>query len=117
LKGRRVQEGKRLLVAPASLKDLNAAKADGTLAVLEQAGAQMLPLGCGACAGYGQWRFGENERVISSTARNFKGRMGALSSRVWLASPLTVAAAAVTGMISDPRELLDAVPAMTGEQA
>jgi 3-isopropylmalate/(R)-2-methylmalate dehydratase large subunit len=117
LKGRRVQEGKRLLVAPASLKDLNAAKADGTLAVLEQAGAQMLPLGCGACAGYGQWRFGENERVISSTARNFKGRMGALSSRVWLASPLTVATAAVTGMISDPRELLGAVPAMTGEQA
>jgi len=43
--------------------------------------------------------------------------MGALSSRVWLASPLTVAAAAVTGMISDPRELLDAVPAITGERA
>lgn len=107
LKGRRVQPGKRLLVAPASLNDLNAAKADGTLAVLEDAGSQILPLGCGACAGYGQWRFGEAERVISSTARNFKGRMGALTSRVWLASPYTVAAAAVTGTISDPRELLE----------
>jgi len=110
LKGRRIQPGKRLLVAPASLKDQRAAQAEGTLGALADAGAQLLPLGCGACAGYGEWRFGERERVISSTARNFKGRMGALSSLVWLASPYTVAASAVTGRITDPRDLLGARP-------
>jgi 3-isopropylmalate/(R)-2-methylmalate dehydratase large subunit len=110
LRGRRVQSGKRLLVAPASLRDQQTAQSDGTLDTLLEAGAQLLPIGCGACAGYGQSRFGEGERVISSTARNFKGRMGADSSRVWLASPYTVAASAVTGRITDPRTLI-------GEQA
>jgi 3-isopropylmalate/(R)-2-methylmalate dehydratase large subunit len=107
LRGRRIQAGKRLLVAPASLRDQQVAQAEGTLSALSDAGAQILPIGCGACAGYGQFRFGENERVISSTARNFKGRMGADSSRVWLASPYTVAASAVTGTITDPRPLLE----------
>ncbi|MDB5839831.1 MAG: 3-isopropylmalate dehydratase large subunit [Herminiimonas sp.] len=106
LKGRRVASGKRLLVAPASLRDQQAAKAEGTLDILTEAGGELLPIGCGACAGYGQWRFAENERVLSSSARNFKGRMGALSSQVWLASPYTVAASIVTGQITDPRILL-----------
>lgn len=106
LRGRRVAAGKRLLVAPASLRDQQAAQAEGTLQALADAGAQILPIGCGACAGYGQFRFADNERVISSTARNFRGRMGADSSRVWLASPYTVAASAVAGRIADPRPML-----------
>ena len=96
----------RLLVAPASLRDQETARAEGTLGTLLDAGAQLLANACGICAGYGELRFGENEVAISSTARNFRGRMGAASSQVYLASPYTVAAAAVTGRITDPRELL-----------
>lgn len=106
LRGRRVAAGRRLLVAPASLRDQQAAQSEGTLQALADAGAQILPIGCGACAGYGQFRFADNERVISSTARNFRGRMGADSSQVWLASPYTVAASAVAGRIADPRMFL-----------
>ena len=106
LRGRRVASGVRLLVAPASLKDQETARAEGTLAALLDAGGKLLPNACGVCAGYGELRFGEGEVAISSTARNFKGRMGAASSAVYLASPYTVAAAAVTGRITDPRELL-----------
>lgn len=76
------------------------------MAVFEAAGAHILPNACGICAGYGSNRLGEGVTCISSTARNFKGRMGAASSRVWLASPLTVAASAVAGRIADPREFM-----------
>lgn len=71
-----------------------------------EAGATLLPNSCGACAGYGNNTFGENTTAITSTARNFKGRMGAASSRVFLGSPYTVAASAVRGQITDPRELM-----------
>ena len=103
LRGRRAAEGVTLMVAPASRQDQEAARTEGTLAILLEAGAQLLPTACGACAGYGQFRFAENTRVVSSTARNFKGRMGAASSRVWLASPATVAASAIEGRLADPR--------------
>ena len=106
LKGRRAAPGVTLMVAPASLRDRQVAQDEGTLDVLQSAGAQMLASSCGACAGYGGFLFPEETRVVSSTARNFKGRMGAASSRVWLASPYTVAASAVTGVLSDPREFL-----------
>ena len=76
------------------------------MAVFEEAGAQILPNACGICAGYGTDRLGEDVTCISSTARNFQGRMGAASSKVWLASPLTVAASAITGRIADPREFI-----------
>jgi 3-isopropylmalate/(R)-2-methylmalate dehydratase large subunit len=107
LKGRRVADGVRLLVAPASRRETATAAADGTLATLLDAGAIMLPSGCGACAGYGTGVLAENEVCISTTARNFKGRMGARTAQVYLASPYTVAAAAVTGEIRDPREFLN----------
>jgi 3-isopropylmalate/(R)-2-methylmalate dehydratase large subunit len=94
-----------LIVAPASLKDQEAARAEGTLAVLEQAGAKLFANACGACAGYG-YGFGPGTNIISSTARNFKGRMGDPTSSVYLGSPYTVAAAAVAGEIVDPREML-----------
>ena len=96
----------RLLVAPASLRDQNAAKDEGTLQILLDAGAELLANACGICAGYGEHLLPENMIAISSTARNFKGRMGAASSQVYLASPYTVAASAVAGRICDPRGLL-----------
>lgn len=106
LKGRRVASGVELLVAPASRRDQDRAARDGIMAVLEEAGAKLLPNACGICAGYGSARLGEDVTCISSTARNFKGRMGAASSKVWLGSPLTVAASAVAGRITDPRLML-----------
>jgi 3-isopropylmalate/(R)-2-methylmalate dehydratase large subunit len=104
LKGRKARM--RLVVAPASLRDQKAAENEGTLEVLQDAGAEFLGLGCGICAGYGGNVLGEDVVAISSTARNFKGRMGAASSQVYLASPYTVAATAVAGHICDPREML-----------
>jgi 3-isopropylmalate/(R)-2-methylmalate dehydratase large subunit len=107
LRGRKVASGVELLVAPASLRDQEAARANGTLAALTDAGAHLLPNACGICAGYGDTRFGENVVAISSTARNFKGRMGAPSSQVYLASPYTTAASAIEGRIADPRPYLE----------
>jgi len=105
LAGRQVAPGVALLVAPASRRDQEAARAEGVLAALEAAGARFLPNACGACAGYGE-RFAADAKVVSTTARNFKGRMGAASTEVFLASPYTVAASAVAGRIADPRGLL-----------
>jgi 3-isopropylmalate/(R)-2-methylmalate dehydratase large subunit len=96
----------RLLVAPASARDQKTAADEGTLQVLLDAGAELLPNACGICAGYGDHVLPEEMVAISSTARNFKGRMGAASSQVYLASPYTVAATAVAGRVCDPRELL-----------
>ena len=105
LAGRRVAPGVQLLVAPASVLDLASAEREGVLRHLLDAGATLLPSACGACAGYGS-AIPEGCRVISSTARNFKGRMGSASAEVFLGSPFTVAASAVRGRITDPRELL-----------
>jgi 3-isopropylmalate/(R)-2-methylmalate dehydratase large subunit len=106
LKGRKVAPSTRLLVAPASTRITAQAAADGTLATLTEAGAILLPSGCGACAGLGAGLLAEKEVCLSSTARNFKGRMGAHSALVYLGSPYTVAASAVAGHITDPREML-----------
>jgi len=96
----------RLLVAPASLRDQHAAEREGVLRILEQAGAEFLANSCGMCAGYGEHLLPEDAVAISTTARNFKGRMGAASAEVYLASPYTVAASAVAGRIRDPRGML-----------
>ena len=105
LKGHKVREGVQLMVAPASARDQAQAEKEGVMQILRDAGAQVLPNTCGACAGYGA-TFAENTTVISSTARNFKGRMGPSSVQVYLASPWTVAASALRGRISDVREML-----------
>ena len=106
LKGRRVAAGTRLLVAPASTAMTAQAAAEGTLATLTGAGAILLPTGCGACAGMGAGMLAAGEVCLSTTARNFKGRMGSAQAEVYLGSPYSVAAAAVKGTICDPRELL-----------
>jgi len=106
LRGRRVASGVRLLVAPASARTLGEATVDGTLATLLEAGAILLPSGCGACAGLGAGVLAAGETCISSTNRNFRGRMGHAQASVYLGSPYSVAAAAAAGRIVDPRELL-----------
>ena len=105
LRGHKVAAGLQLLVAPASAREQAQAEREGVMQVLREAGAQVLTNSCGACAGYGG-TFAEGDTVISSTARNFKGRMGPASVQVYLASPYTVAASALRGRISDPREVL-----------
>lgn len=106
LHGHKVSPQTRLLVAPSSKRVMAAAAADGTLATIVAAGATLLPTGCGACAALGAGILAEDEVCISSTNRNFRGRMGANSASVYLGSPYTVAAAAVAGEIIDPREML-----------
>ncbi len=105
LRGRHVAPGVRLMVAPASIADQDAARAEGVLQALMDAGAELFPTACGACSGYGE-TMGDDTTVISSTARNFKGRMGSPTAQVYLASPYTVAASALRGVITDPREVL-----------
>lgn len=106
LKGRTVSASTRLLVAPASAKVTEAAAKDGTLAILTEAGAVILPSGCGACAGLGAGLLAEGEVCLSSTNRNFQGRMGHKDAKVYLGSPYAVAAGAVAGRIADPRPYL-----------
>jgi 3-isopropylmalate/(R)-2-methylmalate dehydratase large subunit len=106
LKGRKVASSTRLLVAPSSTQATKDAAADGTLQVITEAGGILLPSGCGACAGLGAGILAAGEKCISSTNRNFRGRMGSSDSEVYLASPYTVAASAVTGTVTDPREFV-----------
>jgi 3-isopropylmalate/(R)-2-methylmalate dehydratase large subunit len=106
LRGKKIAPATRLLVAPASRATTTQAAADGTLQTLLQAGATLLPTGCGACFGLGAGVLAEGDVCISTTNRNFKGRMGHKDASVYLASPYTVAASAVRGKIADPREFL-----------
>jgi len=103
LDGRKVDPRVRLLVLPASREILEAALADGTLAKLVRAGGVVLPVGCGPCLGAHQGILAPGERCISTSNRNFKGRMGCKDSEIYLASPETVAASALKGVVTDPR--------------
>lgn len=105
LKGQHLPAGVRLMVAPASLLDQAQAETEGVMRSLRDAGAEILPTSCGACSGYGG-SIPDGANVIATTARNFKGRMGSATAQVYLASPYTVAASALRGSISDPREVL-----------
>ena len=106
LKGRKVADGIRVLVSPASRDIYNECLRDGIFADLAEAGCTILSSTCGACLGVHSGNIGDNEVCVATTNRNFLGRMGSKSSGVYLASPLTAAASAVTGYITDPREFL-----------
>ncbi len=106
LKGRKVASTLRLLVAPASKQVTRDAEKDGTLGILLEAGATLLPSGCGAYAAMGAGILADGEVCITTTNRNFQGRMGASTASVYLGSPYTVAATAVAGKICDPRDML-----------
>ncbi len=104
LKGKRVSPKVRLLVLPASRSVYEAATVDGTLLTLSKAGATVLPPGCGPCLGAHQGILAPGEVCISTSNRNFKGRMGCKDAEIYLASPATVAASALAGVIADPRK-------------
>ena len=105
LKGKHVKEGVRLLVAPASREVyLNALK-EGIIEIIVKAGGTVLPPGCGPCVGVHLGVLGDGEVCISTQNRNFRGRMGNPGSEIYLASPATVAASAIEGRITDPREV------------
>ncbi|MFH1154476.1 MAG: 3-isopropylmalate dehydratase large subunit [Pseudomonadota bacterium] len=105
LKGKQVHKRVRMLVIPASWEIYLKAAQKGILSVLIQAGAIILNPGCGPCFGSYGGLLAPGERCISSTNRNFKGRMGSDRAEVYLASPATVAASALTGKITDPRRI------------
>jgi len=105
LRGRSVDPGVRLLILPASRDVLEAALADGTVAALVAAGGVLLPPGCGPCLGAHQGVLAPGERCLSTANRNFKGRMGCKEAEIYLASPRTVAASALSGRLTDPRSV------------
>jgi 3-isopropylmalate/(R)-2-methylmalate dehydratase large subunit len=106
LKGRKIAKGIRLLVSPASKAIYDRCLREGLLEILSAAGATILASSCGACLGIHSGAIGAGEVCISSTNRNFLGRMGSKKSEVFLGSPATVAASAITGFITDPREFI-----------
>ncbi len=105
LKGRRIHPDVRLLVLPASRDILVEGMKDGTIPDLVAAGGTLLPPGCGPCLGAHQGVLAPGERCLSTANRNFKGRMGCREGEILLSSPETVAASALTGVVTDPREV------------
>ncbi len=106
LRGKRVSEKVRLIVIPSSRRVYRKALRMGLLESLVESGAAIGPPSCGPCLGAHLGVLGPGEVGISSSNRNFRGRMGHPDSRVYLASPSTVAASALTGRVTDPREVI-----------
>jgi homoaconitate hydratase family protein len=103
-KGRKVHPSVRCLVIPASWEVYREALKSGALAVLADAGCVILNSGCGPCLGAHEGVMAAGEVCLSTSNRNFQGRMGHRDSEIYLASPATAAATAVAGKIADPRE-------------
>ena len=106
VKGKKVKRGRRFLVSPASKNIWEQASSDGILQTLSEAGAVIMAPTCGVCVGLHSGTLADSEVCISSTNRNFIGRMGSKKAYTYLGSPLTVAAAAIAGELVDPREFL-----------
>lgn len=106
LKGKRIARGVRMIVTPASRQVYLAAAREGLIEALTLAGASVEAAGCGTCVNItGHLITGDGQVVISSANRNFKGRLGNPDSEIWIGSAATVAASALAGRITDPREI------------
>ena len=104
LRGKKVARSVRMLVFPASGRIFREAMARGYITALMEAGALVANSGCGPCLGVHQGALADGEAALSTTNRNFKGRMGNPNSEVYLCSPAVAAVSALTGVISDPRK-------------
>lgn len=102
MKDRKVAAGTRMLIFPASSRIYQQALAKGYVGTFMQAGAVVMNSGCGPCLGIHEGALGDGETALSTTNRNFKGRMGNPNSEVYLCSPAVAAASALTGRITDP---------------
>jgi 3-isopropylmalate/(R)-2-methylmalate dehydratase large subunit len=107
LKGKKVKDGVRALVIPASQEVYTQALREGLTEIFTEAGAIVCGSACGPCLGGHIGILASGETCVSTSNRNFIGRMGSTEANVYLASPATVAASAVTGRITDPRKLED----------
>ncbi len=108
LRGRRVDDGVRLIVVPASRAVMAEAARSGDLETLLEAGATFMPSGCAVCAGVHQGVLGDGELCLSTSNRNAPGRMGNRKAEIMLCSPATAAASAITGVVTDAREFAEA---------
>ena len=108
LQGREVANGVRLIITPGSQTIYRQALKAGYIEILMDAGAEVTNATCGACGGGHLGILAPGEACITASTRNFKGRMGSPESRVFMASPATVAASAIKGEIADPRLVGDA---------
>ncbi len=105
LKGRQVKKGLRCIIIPATQKIYLKAISEGWMTTFVEAGAVVSTPTCGPCLGGYMGILAEGERCVSTTNRNFVGRMGHITSEIYLASPAVAAASAITGKISSPEEL------------
>jgi 3-isopropylmalate/(R)-2-methylmalate dehydratase large subunit len=104
LKGRQIHPGVRFIITPGSKQIMLEAMRTGVLATLVESGGTLTNPGCGACAGDGGI-LADGEVCLSTANRNFLGRMGSSKASIYLCSPATLAASAIRGVISDPREI------------
>ncbi len=106
LKDKKVKEGVRLLVAPASRQVFLQALEEGLITTFVNAGAAIVTSGCGACVGVHAGILGDGEKCLATQNRNFRGRMGNTEGFIYLSSPATAAYSAIKGYIADVREVL-----------